>query len=115
MFAAQPPLFTAKIGGATHRAFSEAERDAITKNLAKGRRRAENIRWQRFKGLGEMNTDELAHCALDPATRILRRITLEDAAEAERILEILMGSDVAPRRDYLLTHGNLIAPEALDF
>ena len=115
VFAAQPPLFTAKVGGATHRAFSETERDAITKSLRKGRRRAENIRWQRFKGLGEMNTDELAHCALDPSTRILRRITLEDAAEAERILEVLMGSDVAPRRDYLLTHGNLIAPEALDF
>ena len=115
VFAAQPPLYTTKVGGNTHRAFSEAERDAIARQLARGKRKIENIRWQRFKGLGEMNTDELAHCALDPATRILRQITLDDAAEAERILEVLMGSEVAPRRDYLMNRGGLIAAEALDY
>ncbi len=115
VFAAQPPLFTAKVGAETHRAFSEAERDAIARRLARGRRKIESIRWQRFKGLGEMNTDELAHCALDPATRILRQITLDDAAEAERILEILMGSEVSPRRDYLMSHGGLVPADALDY
>ena len=115
VYAAQPPLYTARAGGKTHRAFSDAERDAIGARLAEGRRGgAEAIRWQRFKGLGEMNTEELAQCALDPATRTLRRITLADAAAAREMLEVLMGSDVARRRDYIGRHSNLIDPATLD-
>ena len=115
VFAAQPPLYTTRVGSETHRAFSDAERDAIGARLAKGRRGgAEAIRWQRFKGLGEMNTDELAHCALDPATRTLRRITLADAAAARKLLEVLMGSDVAQRRDYIGRHSSVIDPATLD-
>ena len=115
VFAAQPPLYTTRVGKETHRAFSEAERDAITARLAKGRSGGtEGIRWQRFKGLGEMNTDELAHCALDPATRTLRRITLADADAARELLEVLMGSDVKRRRDYIGRHSNLIDPATLD-
>ena len=115
VFAAQPPLYTTRVGKETHRAFSETERDAITARLAKGRRGGtEGIRWQRFKGLGEMNTDELAHCALDPATRTLRRITLADADAARELLEVLMGSDVKRRRDYIGRHSNLIDPATLD-
>ena len=117
VYAAQPPLYTARAGGKTHRAFSDAERDAIGARLAEGRRGtggAEAIRWQRFKGLGEMNTDELAHCALDPATRTLRRITLADAAAARELLDVLMGSDVKRRRDYIGHHSNLIDPATLD-
>ena len=117
VYAAQPPLYTARAGGKTHRAFSDAERDAIGARLAEGRRGAggaEAIRWQRFKGLGEMNTEELAQCALDPATRTLRRITLANAAAAREMLEVLMGSDVARRRDYIGRHSNLIDPATLD-
>ena len=115
VFAAQPPLYTTRVGKETHRAFSDVERDAITARLAKGRRGGtEGIRWQRFKGLGEMNTDELAHCALDPATRTLRRITLADADAARELLEVLMGSDVKRRRDYIGRHSNLIDPATLD-
>ncbi len=115
VFAAQPPLYTTRVGKQTHRAFSDAERDAVTARLAKGRRGgAETIRWQRFKGLGEMNTDELAHCALDPGTRTLRRITLADAAAARKLLEVLMGSDVAQRRDYIGRHSSVIDPASLD-
>ena len=115
VFAAQPPLYTTRVGKETHRAFSDAERDTITARLAKGRRGgAEGIRWQRFKGLGEMNTDELAHCALDPATRTLRRITLADADAARELLEVLMGSDVKRRREYIGRHSNLIDPATLD-
>ena len=115
VFAAQPPLYTTRVGSETHRAFSDAERDALTARLAKGRRGgAESIRWQRFKGLGEMNTDELAHCALDPATRTLRRITVADADAARKLLDVLMGADVAQRRDYIGRHSTLIDPAALD-
>ena len=115
VYAAQPPLFTTRVGKETYRAFSDAERDAIGARLAKGRKgTADSIRWQRFKGLGEMNTDELAHCALDPATRTLRRITVADAAAARRLLEVLMGADVAQRRDYIGRHSSLVDPATLD-
>jgi DNA gyrase subunit B len=117
VFAAQPPLFTAKVGDTVHRAFSDEERDAITAELAKGNRKVENIRWQRFKGLGEMNVEELAECALDTHSRILRRITMHDAAEAARaaeIFDVLMGGDVARRREFLIENSTLLDTDALD-
>ncbi|MGI9600617.1 MAG: DNA gyrase/topoisomerase IV subunit B [Acidimicrobiales bacterium] len=117
VYAAQPPLFTTKIGGETYRAFSDEERDALTKKLAKGNRKVENIKWQRFKGLGEMNVDELAECTLNPETRILRRLTMADGAdakEAARMFEVLMGNDVAVRRDYLVKNSALMDRDSLD-
>ncbi len=117
VYAAQPPLFTCKVGDTNYRAFSDAERDTITAELAKGNRKVENIRWQRFKGLGEMNVDELADAALDPNTRILRRITMDDAQreiDAADIFETLMGSDVARRRDFLIENSALMDTEVLD-
>ncbi len=117
VYAAQPPLFTTKVGDETYRAFSDEEREQMTQDLAKGNRKAENIKWQRFKGLGEMNVDELAHCALDPETRILRRLTMDDAVQAKdaaKMFDVLMGSDVAQRRDYLVKNSALMDPDALD-
>jgi DNA gyrase subunit B len=117
VFAAQPPLYTVRIGETTYRAFSDEERAAITKQLSKGNRKAENIRWQRFKGLGEMNVQELAECALDPATRILRRITMDDAKAAKKaadMFEVLMGNDVASRKDYLVKNSALFDRASLD-
>ncbi len=117
VFAAMPPLFTTKVGDETYRAWSDTERDDITAELCKGNRKPESISWSRFKGLGEMNTDELAHCALDPETRSLKRLTIDDAKEAERtaeLFDILMGSDVARRRDYLIKNSALMDPDALD-
>ncbi len=117
VFAAQPPLFTCKVGDTIHRAFSEEERDALTEELTKGRRKVENLRWNRFKGLGEMNVEELAECALDPETRILRKLTMDDAKEAKKaidLFEILMGSDVGRRREYLVKNSSLLDPSVLD-
>ena len=117
VFAAQPPLFTCKVGDTIHRAFSEEERDAMTAELTKGKRKVENLRWNRFKGLGEMNVEELAECALDPETRILRKLTMEDAKEAKKaieLFEILMGSDVSRRREYLVKNSSLLDPSVLD-
>jgi len=117
VFSAQPPLFTTKVNGTNYRAFSEEEKEQITAELSKGNRKAENIRWQRFKGLGEMNVDELAHCALDTETRILRRITMEDGKqmkEAATMFDTLMGSDVSIRRDYLLKNSTVFDRSALD-
>jgi len=118
VFAAQPPLFSTKVGGETYRAFSEEDRDRITAELASGNRKAENIKWQRFKGLGEMNVDELEHAALNPETRILRRLTLEDAESerrrAETMFDVLMGSDVSVRRDYIIKNSDEFDAAALD-
>jgi DNA gyrase subunit B len=117
VFAAQPPLYTTKVGGETYRAFSEAERDAITADLSKGNRKAENIQWSRFKGLGEMEVAELAETALDAGTRILKRMTVADAeaaaAEAD-LFEVLMGNDVPRRRDFLLERATFLDADALD-
>ncbi|MCY4665959.1 MAG: ATP-binding protein [Acidimicrobiaceae bacterium] len=117
VFSAQPPLYTAKVGDRTYRAFSDDERDRITGELCRGNRRRESVQWQRFKGLGEMNTDELRHCALDPATRTLRRLTMADAQQADaaaEMFDVLMGSDVALRRDYLVENSSVVDEETLD-
>ncbi len=117
VFAAQPPLYTAKVGGQTYRVFSDAERDAVTAELATGNRKAENIHWSRFKGLGEMEVAELAETALDAGTRILKRMTVADAeaaaAEAD-LFEVLMGNDVPRRRDFLLERATFLDTDALD-
>ena len=114
VFAAQPPLYTTKVGDEIHRVYSDEEREQVTTELCKGNRKAENINWQRFKGLGEMNVDELRHCALDPATRTLRRLTMDDAKAAAQMFEVLMGNDVSRRRDFLIKNSALIDVGALD-
>ncbi len=118
VFAAQPPLYTTKVGDETYRVYTDEERDAVTADLCKGnRRKPENVKWQRFKGLGEMNVDELRHCALDPQTRTLRRLTMDDAKEAKdaaKMFDVLMGNDVAVRRDFLVKNSALVDATTLD-
>ncbi|MEZ5382710.1 MAG: ATP-binding protein [Microthrixaceae bacterium] len=117
VFAAQPPLYSVKVGDDVRYAFSDAERDAMTAELAAGGRKAENLNWVRFKGLGEMDVGELVETCLDPGARILRRIGMEDAMEATRAadsFEVLMGSDVARRKAFLLENSELVDPAMLD-
>lgn len=117
VFAAQPPLFTTKIGDEVYRVYSDEEKEAVTDELCKGNRKRENVKWQRFKGLGEMNVDELRHCALDPTTRTLRRLTMDDAKEAKdaaRMFDVLMGNDVSVRRDFLVKNSALVDATTLD-
>ena len=118
VFAAQPPLYTVKVGDEIHHAFSEEDKERLTVELCTGtNRKPENLQWVRFKGLGEMDVDELAESCLDPETRILRRITMEDAMSAHHAAEsfdTLMGSDVARRRQFLLDNSDLVDPDALD-
>ncbi len=112
VYAAQPPLFGVKWRGEQIYAFDEAERDRIgaEKNIDPGR-------WQRFKGLGEMNVDELAETTLNQDTRVLKRMGMADGEEATRaaeLFEILMGSDVATRKDYIIGNSDLIDQSLLD-
>jgi len=96
LFIAQPPLFRVSTGKVTHYAQSEAERDAIVNKMA-----TKNVTVQRFKGLGEMNADQLWDTTMNPETRTLLRAEVEDAAEADAVFTMLMGERVEPRKDFI--------------
>ena len=79
--------------------WTEAQRDAASEELGKGSEKGITI--QRYKGLGEMSDEQLWETTMDPSRRVLRQITIENAAEAERTFSMLMGDDVPPRRAFI--------------
>jgi DNA gyrase subunit B len=98
IYFAQPPLFSFLDGKATRYAFSDDELRTLL-SQTKGKPDV-----QRYKGLGEMNPEQLWSTTMDPATRLMGRVTLEDAEEAERIFTLLMGEKVEPRRKFIVDH-----------
>jgi DNA gyrase subunit B len=80
--------------------------------------RKKNISWkdpvQRYKGLGEMDADQLAETTMDPRHRTLRRLTVDDAEEASEVFELLMGSEVAPRKDFIVAGAYELDPDRID-
>ncbi|MHB8398319.1 MAG: DNA topoisomerase (ATP-hydrolyzing) subunit B [Candidatus Limnocylindrales bacterium] len=93
---AQPPLYRVSTGKVTRYAQSEKERDEIVRQM-----NVKNVSVQRFKGLGEMNADQLWETTMNPATRTLLRAEIDDAAEADAIFTMLMGEKVGPRKDFI--------------
>ena len=102
VFIAQPPLYLVKKGKDQAYAWNEDQRKSWIEKFAGGKEDSVNV--QRYKGLGEMNSQQLWDTTMNPATRTLKKVTIESAAEADRIFSMLMGDEVAPRRDFIESH-----------
>jgi len=100
IYVASPPLYQVKKGKEQAYAWDDVERDAAIQRL-KGAGKEENVHVQRYKGLGEMNAEQLWDTTMNPETRTLRRATIENAAECDHIFSMLMGDEVAPRREFI--------------
>jgi len=95
VYLAQPPLYLVKKGNKKAYAWTDEERDKLLKEFGQG------AHVQRYKGLGEMNAEQLWETTMNPETRILKQVTIENAAEADRIFSMLMGDEVPPRREFI--------------
>ncbi|MEK7556813.1 MAG: toprim domain-containing protein, partial [Patescibacteria group bacterium] len=104
LYIAQPPLYKVDHGKETRYVYSDEEKDALVKKIGKG----ETINIQRYKGLGEMNPIELWETTMNPENRVLKRVTIIDAAEADNMFEVLMGDEVAPRKKWIQTHAKTV-------
>jgi DNA gyrase subunit B len=102
IYIAQPPLYLVKKGKEQSYAWNEEQRKAWVQKLGGGKE--DSVTVQRYKGLGEMNSEQLWETTMNPDTRTLKQVTIESAAEADRIFSMLMGDEVAPRRDFIESH-----------
>ena len=119
MYAAVPPLHRIELSnpkkGMDKYVYTYSD-DELQRKLAELSKKG--VRWkdpvQRYKGLGEMDAHQLAETTMDPRHRTLRRITIDDAEGAEQVFEMLMGNDVAPRKEFIVQGAYELDPDAID-
>jgi len=103
IYIATPPLYQVKKGKQSEYAWDDESRDKLIDEM-KGAGSDSSVHVQRYKGLGEMNAEQLWDTTMNPATRTLRRITIDNGVEADRVFSMLMGDEVPPRREFIETH-----------
>eukprot|EP00967_Tisochrysis_lutea_P112147 scaffold176901_cov31-Tisochrysis_lutea.AAC.3 len=110
VYIAYPPLYKVKHRSKTHYCYTDSELAELSRSVG-----SVKLAIQRFKGLGEMMPAELWSTTMNPATRILKRVTVDDAAQADRVFSILMGSNIGPRKQFIHDHASTLDWDKLDF